>query len=224
MVQITRLLIPTIVLGLFLAACDVMTSSDDATTANRADNTYQPSTIVDDGEDDNSDDSEDDGSDDSDDDSQNDTEDDGDDDEDGGDDDGEDSEDETDTVRGGEGCTPGAWKNRLLRLDRWPVAPDTPVANVWNVPAALEDATLLDALRFGGGPSFEDKVRILLRAATAAYLNARSIDYDLTADTIVDRVNDAIASGDADAVIALAEELDGLNNQDCPITERDYEG
>ena len=141
---------------------------------------------------------------------------------DGNGDDG-DGDDGADNI-GGEGCTPGAWKNRLLRLERWPVADETPVSDVWSVPSEIESATLLDALHFGGGPTFTDKVRILLRAATAAYLNAHTIEYDLTAQEIVDKVEAAIASGDADAVIALAEELDRFNNQDCPITERNYDG
>lgn len=134
------------------------------------------------------------------------------------------SADDDDAFAGEEGCTPGAWKNRLLALGRWPVAENTPVSDVWNVPPGLEDATLLDALRFGGGPTFEDKVQILLRAATAAYLNARTLEYSLTAQQVIDDVNTAIASGDSETVIALAEELDRFNNQDCPITERDYEG
>lgn len=124
-------------------------------------------------------------------------------------------------IIGGEGCTPGAWKNRLLRVDRWPVSPDTPVGDVWSAaPAELADATLLEALSFRGGSSFNDKVQILLRAATAAYLNSLSVDYDLTTQQIIDGGNAAIASGDKDTVIDLAETLDGFNNQDCPITER----
>lgn len=120
---------------------------------------------------------------------------------------------------GGEGCTPGAWKNRLLDIGAWPVPEDTPVEDVFNVPASLEGYTLLEALSFDGGPAFDDKVKILLRAATAAYLNAQTVEYDWTTQQVIDAVNAAIASGDKDEVIDLAEMLDGFNNQDCPITD-----
>ncbi len=105
---------------------------------------------------------------------------------------------------GGRGGARGGGGGGLHRLDRWPIPEETLVDEVWSVPADLQGVTLFDALRFGGGPSFEDKVRILLRAATAAYLNALTIDYDLTAEQVVDEVNAAIASGDAALVIALA--------------------
>jgi hypothetical protein len=122
---------------------------------------------------------------------------------------------------GGEGCSPGSWKNRLLKIGAWPVDPDTPVGDVWNVPDDLADATLLEALSFKGGSSFNDKVSILLRAATAAYLNALTINYDLTPQQIIDGGNDAIASGDKSVVLDLAETLDMLNNQGCTLTDGD---
>ena len=120
-------------------------------------------------------------------------------------------------VIGGEGCSPGSWRNRL---DRWPVEPATPVSDVWSaVPAKRADATLLEALSFRGGRSFNDKVQILLRAATAAYLNSLTVRYDLTTQQIIDGGNTAIASGNKDQVLDLAETLDRFNNQVCPITQ-----
>lgn len=124
-------------------------------------------------------------------------------------------------IIGGEGCTPGAWKNRLLRLDRWPVSPDTPVGDVWSAtPAELAGFTLLEALSFRGGNTFNDKVEILLRAATAGYLNSLTVNYDLRTQQIIDGGNAAIASGDQNQVIDLATTLDDFNNQVCEITNR----
>ena len=77
----------------------------------------------------------------------------------------------------------------------------------------------VEALNFKGGPEFEDKLQILLRAATASWLNAAvEISFPLRryAD-IQPMVNAAIASGDAYQVTQLAEYLDGLNNQECPL-------
>lgn len=99
--------------------------------------------------------------------------------------------------------------------------PATPVSDVWSaVPAERADATLLEALSFRGGSSFNDKVQILLRAATAAYLNSLTVRYDLTTQQIIDGGNTAIAPGDKDQVLDLAETLDHFNNQVCPITDR----
>jgi hypothetical protein len=125
---------------------------------------------------------------------------------------------------GGEGCTPGAWKNRLRHIgagDETEFEFNTPVKDVWPAAEAyLGDDTLLRALNYGGGSSFGEKVQILLRAATAAVLNAShpGVDYDLTVAQIKAAGNAAILSGDKDTVIDLAEALDDFNNQGCDIT------
>lgn len=125
---------------------------------------------------------------------------------------------------GGEGCTPGAWKNRLRRIGAWDetaYAPTDKVTDVWSEAAACYgDETLLEALSFQGGDSFCEKTEILLRAATAALLNAShpGVDYDLTVAQIIAAGNAAIASGDKDIVIGVAEALDDFNNQGCDIT------
>jgi hypothetical protein len=59
----------------------------------------------------------------------------------------------------------------------------------------------------------------LLRAAIAAQLNARHSDVGapLTAAAMVASVNAALASGDRDAMLALASELDRNNNLGCML-------
>ena len=124
---------------------------------------------------------------------------------------------------GGEGCTPGGWKNRLVRIGAWDAtgyATTDMVNDVFDAPAAFDNTTLLDALKGKGGSSFDDKVEILLRAATAALLNAShpGVEYDLTAAQVISQVNAAIATGDNTAVTDLADTLDDWNNQGCDIT------
>jgi hypothetical protein len=121
---------------------------------------------------------------------------------------------------GDEGCTPGYWKNHPEAWDYTGYSPDDLVKDVWSeAEACVGDLTLLEALDGGGGPSFCDKVEILLRAATASLLNASSteVDFTLSVSEIVDGGNEAIASGDKYTVLALASDLDYLNNSGCPL-------
>lgn len=119
----------------------------------------------------------------------------------------------------GEGCTPGYWKQEQ-HFDSWPegFSPNDLVGAVFNC-APFNDATLLDALNFGGGPSVDDAKKILLRAAVAAVLNAASpgVDYPRTVADIVAAVNTACASNDRDAILALKDQLDADNNLGCPL-------
>ena len=83
----------------------------------------------------------------------------------------------------------------------------------------LDNATLLAALSFEGGPTITDASEVLLRQAVAALLNAAhpDVDYALTTDEIIARVNAALASNNRGTILALAAELDRLNNQGCPL-------
>ncbi|NND72644.1 MAG: hypothetical protein HKN43_13790 [Rhodothermales bacterium] len=124
---------------------------------------------------------------------------------------------------GGEGCTPGAWKNRLKKIGAWDLtgyATGDLVNDVFNAPVVFDGVTLLEALSLQGGDSFDEKVEILLRAATAALLNAGhpGVDYNLTPAQVITQVNDAIATGNNTAVTDLATQLDDWNNQGCDIT------
>jgi hypothetical protein len=95
---------------------------------------------------------------------------------------------------GGEGCTPGYWKNHPESWAAAGVPTDATMASRgFNVSASL---TFMTALRSGGGG-----LTALLRHAAAAYLNAAhpSVDYAFTQAEIVAATNAAIASGNYDA-------------------------
>jgi hypothetical protein len=79
---------------------------------------------------------------------------------------------------------------------------------------------MLDALRYPGGNGLPGAARILLRAAVAAVLNARSpaINYPLSVAQIQFAVNNALASGDRDTMLDLASSLDRNNNLGCPLS------
>jgi hypothetical protein len=122
---------------------------------------------------------------------------------------------------GEEGCTPGFWK-QPQHLDAWVTySPDQTLESVFDVPDAfgLDNVTLLAALDFEGGPTTADAAEVLLRQAVAALLNAASpdVDYPLTEAEIIAQVNAALATGDRDTILALAEELDTFNNLFCPL-------
>jgi hypothetical protein len=115
---------------------------------------------------------------------------------------------------GGEGCTPGFWKNHPKE---WP-APYEPgdlFSDVFGVTiAGDEDLTLREALNLGGG----DEIA-LARAAVAALLNAASdeIDFEFTEQEVIEKVQAAIASGDPEEIEDLKDELDRENNRGCPL-------
>jgi hypothetical protein len=87
------------------------------------------------------------------------------------------------------------------------------------VPDALAGVTLLDALSFEGGPTLTDAQQILLRQAVAALLNAAhpDVDFPRTTDGIIAAVDAALASGDRDTILDLAEELAADNEAGCPL-------
>ncbi len=116
-----------------------------------------------------------------------------------------------------DGLTPGFWKNHT---DAWceTYSPGDTVGDVFDIPAYLSDLaddTLLEALKYGGGPKYEDKVRILLRAAVAAILNDcdPDLDYPSDAATIIANINEALANGySKDVLLSYKDTLDGWNN------------
>lgn len=127
------------------------------------------------------------------------------------------------TEEGGtEGCTPGYWKNHT---DSWADTGYTPgqtVGSVFSGASAfpsLASQTLLQALQGGGGPGTLGAAKILLRAATAALLNAANsgVDYTRTTAEILTDVNAALTSNSRDTMLVLASELDGDNNLGCPL-------
>lgn len=108
---------------------------------------------------------------------------------------------------GGEGCTPGFWRNHE---EVWPIPTDTDFDGVFGRDAFNPDITMLDAVWLKGG-----HLNALSRHAAAAYLNALSpvVSFDLTADEVVAAFQDAFDSGDYNTTKNM---FDALNNQGCP--------
>lgn len=123
---------------------------------------------------------------------------------------------------GAEGCTMGFWKNHLGAWTPTGFGPDQTVESVFDVPDqfGLDDDTLLEALRYKGGPGPLGAARILLRAAAAAILNAAhpDVNYALSQADIIADVNAALAGSRAQ-MLALATDLDKANNAGCPLTK-----
>ena len=124
-------------------------------------------------------------------------------------------------VIGREGCSPGYWK---LHPEAWVItnfSPDQTLESIFNVPDALEldNVTLLQALQAKDGNGLVGAAKILLRAATAALLNAahRDVDYPINMAKIISDVNAALASGNRNTILKLASTLDKYNNLTCPI-------
>jgi hypothetical protein len=111
---------------------------------------------------------------------------------------------------GGEGCTPGYWKQEH-HFDSW-TAPYTPTTLFSAVFAdAFPGQTLHDVLSQGGGG-----LKALGRHTVAALLNAASggVDYDLTTAQIITAFNAAFASGDYEA----QKNIFAANNEEgCPL-------
>lgn len=125
---------------------------------------------------------------------------------------------------GNDGCTPGYWKNHTQNWEEY--TPATPLGAVFTFPASLSSyagTTMLQGLQLRGGGGTDGAAQILLRASTAAVLNAahEGLGYpyrrDVEPGNIIARVNAALASGDRSAMLTLATELDNANNLGCPL-------
>lgn len=109
---------------------------------------------------------------------------------------------------GGQGCTPGYWKNHL---HAWVGhAPDDDYETTFGVDAAFS-ATLLEALAQGGGGE-----TALGRHAVAALLNAASgdVSFGYTEPEVIAWVQAAYATGDFEPV---KDRFDAENNLGCPL-------
>jgi hypothetical protein len=134
---------------------------------------------------------------------------------------------------GGEGCTPGFWKNNADKheANAWDCySPNTKFSTVFGETITiflggnpkksssyLTDPTLFEALGANGGG-----INALARHGVSALLNACSdcVDYSIpTPGAVIDAVHDAIESGE-DAIDALHEELAGYNEAGCPIDQQ----
>jgi len=124
---------------------------------------------------------------------------------------------------GGEGCTPGYWKNHAgiysfstggkKKPSMWiGYSPTQYYDTVFGVTSKFGATfTLIAALADGGGS--EDA---LARHAVSALLNAAnpSVDYDLSVAQVIALVQSAYASGNFEGVKNI---LAGYNEQTCPI-------
>lgn len=123
------------------------------------------------------------------------------------------------TTPEGEGCTPGFWKQDQ-HFDSWPDGIDPltfTLADAGFMGFVDDDATLLEALSFKGGPTLEDAKNLLAHHAAAAYLNSLAVDYPLTPGEVVSMVNAALATDDRDTILAVKDVLDTNNNLGCPF-------
>lgn len=128
----------------------------------------------------------------------------------------------------GNGCTPGYWK-QTQHFDSWVATglkPTDAISSVFSKSSLyslngkkLSTYKLVEGLDFQGGSDLSGAAQILLRAAIAADLNARSpgMNYPLTATQIVTAVNNALASGNRNTIIDLASQLDTNNNLGCQL-------
>ena len=114
---------------------------------------------------------------------------------------------------GGEGCTPGFWKNtrRPGVVNAWNDAGYTPPGPEYNAVFSVgPEITLLEALNTGGGGE-----SALLRHSTAAVLNASSsADYAYSATEVITLVQGAYDSGDFEQVKNMFE---AENESGCPF-------
>jgi hypothetical protein len=123
---------------------------------------------------------------------------------------------------GDQGCSPGYWKNHA---DSWAAAgysTSLPVQSAFSAVSGypgLASASLLGALAFHGGSDLDGAGGNLLRAATAALLNAAhpGVRFPLTTAVVVHDVNAALAGRDRTAILALASTLDADDNLGCPL-------
>ncbi len=131
---------------------------------------------------------------------------------------------------GTEGCTPGYWKNHTDNWEEYTTG--SLVKYQWadgfaGAPAAVQayrEKTFIEALSLRGGRGLGGATEILLRAATAAYLNAahEGVAYPYRRfgqpGELKAQVNAALASGSRQQMLDLAATLDAANNLGCPLS------
>lgn len=120
--------------------------------------------------------------------------------------------DKTPPPPGGEGCTPGYWK-QPQHLDSWVATGYAPTDIYSSVFGVGPNVTLLEALNFNGAGA---TATALAKHSTAALLNAAhpDVDYDFTVAQVIAAVQAAFASGDFEGV---KDTFDFYNNQGCSI-------
>jgi uncharacterized repeat protein (TIGR01451 family) len=111
---------------------------------------------------------------------------------------------------GGEGCTPGYWK-QPHHFDSWiSYTPDTQFSGVFE--DAFPGMTLLEVLKQGGGG-----LKAMGRHTVAALLNADSgVSYDFTTQQIIEMFND-VHPGTKTEYNQIKDTLSEFNEQGCPL-------
>ena len=113
---------------------------------------------------------------------------------------------------GGEGCTPGYWK-QSQHFDSWtaPYTPNTLFSDVFE--NAFPGRTLLQVVKGGGGG-----LRALGRHTVAALLNSASpgVDYGPTSQDVIDMFN-AVYPGTKKDYTTLKDIFQDLNESGCPL-------
>lgn len=113
---------------------------------------------------------------------------------------------------GGEGCTPGYWR-QPHHFDSWTgYAPTDLFSSVFA--NAFPGQTLHDVVQAKGGG-----LNALGRMTVAALLNATSpgVSFDYTAQEVIDLFNAAYASGNKNVIENQKNVFDFLNNQGCGL-------
>jgi hypothetical protein len=113
---------------------------------------------------------------------------------------------------GGQGCTPGYWR-QSQHFSSWTgYSPNQLFSSVFA--DAFPGKTLLEVVWLGGGG-----LNALGRMSVAALLNASSPDvsFDLTTQQVIDAFNTAHASGNKKTIEQQKNLFDFLNNQGCPL-------
>lgn len=123
---------------------------------------------------------------------------------------------------GGQGCTPGYWKNHE---EDWVGYETTDrlgdVFSEVNGYGGFGDLTLMEAMQSGPEPDsiLLQSVRNLMRHAVAALLNSSSgeVDFGVSPAGLIAEVNAALATADASTIQAKKDDLDRRNNSGCPL-------
>jgi hypothetical protein len=114
---------------------------------------------------------------------------------------------------GGEGCTPGYWKQKQ-HFDSWVGYSPTQTFTSAFGRAAFGNKKLKDVLGFGDGG-----LKALGRQAVAALLNATSpgVDYQYTSTQVISMFQQAFDSGNATLIESTKNLFDQANNRGCDL-------
>jgi hypothetical protein len=115
---------------------------------------------------------------------------------------------------GGEGCTPGYWRQEH-HFDSWVATgfdPDQTVLSAFGaVDPSVDDLALKDAVRLRGGG-----LNALMRHAVAALLNSAhpEVSYAMSSADVIAAVQAAVSSGEIEAT---KDDFEAENEEGCPL-------